>query len=128
MDRHGYIRNRSEAPGELIFFQSLTLYLTLFELATSQPLCLDPDPHLTRIVNNVLRVSTPSMPLSLKRRSSAMEPEEDGPERAKRERLLGFMAPRDNRLHAPRYIIRFNLHIVSSEKIQSAIVSWMPSK
>ncbi|KAF9523372.1 Spt20 family-domain-containing protein [Crepidotus variabilis] len=72
-------------------------------LATSQPLCLDPDPHLTRVVNNVLRVSTPSMPLSLKRKASAMEPEEDGPEKARRERLLGFMAPRDNRAHAPRY-------------------------
>jgi len=85
-----------------LFFPIFCPLLTPFELATTQPLCLDPDPHLTRIVNNVLRVSTPSMPLSLKRKSSAMGPEEDGPEKAKRERLLGFMAPRDNRLHAPR--------------------------
>ena len=73
------------------------------QLATSPPLCLDPDPHLTRIVNHVLRVSTPSMPLSLKRKAAAMEPEEDGPEKARRERLLAFMAPRDNKLHTPRY-------------------------
>ncbi|KAF8166152.1 Spt20 family-domain-containing protein [Pholiota molesta] len=57
-------------------------------LATSPPLCLDPDPHLTRVVNHVLRVSTPSAPLSLKRKATAMEPEEDGPEKARRERLL----------------------------------------
>ncbi|KAF8184422.1 Spt20 family-domain-containing protein, partial [Pholiota molesta] len=60
-------------------------------LATSPPLCLDPDPHLTRVVNHVLRVSTPSAPLSLKRKATAMEPEEDGPEKARRERLLTFM-------------------------------------
>ncbi|KAF8903448.1 hypothetical protein CPB84DRAFT_1814626 [Gymnopilus junonius] len=59
-------------------------------LATAPPLCLDPDPHLTRVVNHVMRVSTPSMPLSLKRKAATMEPEENGPEKAKRERVYGI--------------------------------------
>ena len=73
-------------------------------MATSPPLCLDPDPHITRIINQVVRVSTPSMPPSLKRKSSAMEPEEDRPDKARKERTLGFMAPRDNRSSVPRYV------------------------
>ncbi|KAF8159849.1 Spt20 family-domain-containing protein [Crassisporium funariophilum] len=70
-------------------------------LATSQPLCLDPDPHLTRIVNHVLRMSTPTMPMSLKRKASALEPEEDGPEKVRRDKILSFMAPRE-RSHAAK--------------------------
>ena len=72
------------------------------QLATSPPLCLDPNPHLTRIVNSVLRMSTPTMPPSLKRKAAAMEPEEDGPEKAKRDRILSFMAPQNNKSHTPR--------------------------
>ncbi|KAJ3507597.1 hypothetical protein NLJ89_g6208 [Agrocybe chaxingu] len=89
-------------------------------LATSQPLCLDPNPHLTRIVNHVLRVSTPSMPLSLKRKASALEAEEDGPEKAKRERLLGFMAPRDNRLHAPSYRLLDAHNVIRQKEAEQA--------
>ncbi|KAF9558708.1 hypothetical protein CPC08DRAFT_736338 [Agrocybe pediades] len=75
-------------------------------LATSPPLCLDPDPHLTRIVNQVVRVSTPSTPLSLKRKASAMEQEENVQQKAKRERLMSFMAPGQIR-HAPRNVGSF---------------------
>ncbi|PPQ70665.1 hypothetical protein CVT24_000673 [Panaeolus cyanescens] len=78
-------------------------------LVTSQPLCLDPDPHLTRIVNHVIRVSTPSMPMSLKRKASIMEPEDDGPEKAKRDRLMGFMAPRGLKPH-PEYKLLDAMH------------------
>ncbi|KAF8211129.1 Spt20 family-domain-containing protein [Mycena galopus ATCC 62051] len=46
-------------------------------LATSPPLCLAPDPHLTRVANHVLRVSTPTVPISLKRKAAVMDPEED---------------------------------------------------
>ncbi|KDR67630.1 hypothetical protein GALMADRAFT_146917 [Galerina marginata CBS 339.88] len=94
-------------------------------LATSPPLCLDPDPHLSRIVNHVLRVSTPSMPLSLKRKAATMEPEEDGPEKAKRERILTFMSPRDNRSHAPTYRM-LDAFLASKKAASEAVPMIMP--
>ncbi|KAF9054635.1 Spt20 family-domain-containing protein [Panaeolus papilionaceus] len=94
-------------------------------LVTSQPLCLDPDPHLTRIVNHVIRVSTPSMPMSLKRKASVMEPEEDGPEKAKRDRLMGFMAPRGLKPH-PEYDCPFHRsESISSDIIITVINYWI---
>ena len=42
------------------------------------------------------------MPPSLKRKAAAMEPEEDGPEKARRSRILSFMAPQNNKSHTPR--------------------------
>ena len=47
-------------------------------------------------------MSTPTMPPSLKRKAAAMEPEEDGPEKARRSRILSFMAPQNNTSHMPR--------------------------
>ena len=47
-------------------------------------------------------MSTPTMPPSLKRKAAAMEPEEDGPEKARRSRILSFMAPQNNKSHMPR--------------------------
>lgn len=65
-----------------------------FQFATSPPLCLDPDPSLTRIVNNILRVSTPNIPNSLKRKAAAMtDVEEDETEKAKRAKIMQFMNP-----------------------------------
>ncbi|KAF8649274.1 hypothetical protein AX16_005902 [Volvariella volvacea WC 439] len=66
-------------------------------LATSPPLCLDPDPHLTRIANHVLRVSTPTVPASLKRKAAALEPEEDETDKPRRAKIMSYMAPRNNR-------------------------------
>ncbi|KAF7309430.1 hypothetical protein MIND_00313800 [Mycena indigotica] len=74
-------------------------------LATSQPLCLVPDPHLSRVVNHVMRVSTPTVPNSLKRKASVMDPEEDEVEKARRAKIMQFMAPRPGRTHAQSYRI-----------------------
>ncbi|KLO13248.1 hypothetical protein SCHPADRAFT_915317 [Schizopora paradoxa] len=74
-------------------------------LQTSHPLCLDPDPHLTRIVNNVLRVSTPNIPNSLKRKAASQaDLEEDEAEKAKRAKLMQFMNPRAGRAINPTYV------------------------
>ncbi|KAH6916382.1 Spt20 family-domain-containing protein [Coprinopsis sp. MPI-PUGE-AT-0042] len=72
-------------------------------LATAPPLCLDPTPHLTRIANHVLRASTPTVPMSLKRKASTHEPEEDETEKTRRTKIMAFMAPRNTRQHAPNY-------------------------
>ena len=47
-------------------------------------------------------MSTPTMLPSLKRKAAAMELEEDGPEKARRSRILLFMAPQNNKSHMPR--------------------------
>ncbi|KAI4294282.1 hypothetical protein K525DRAFT_213043 [Schizophyllum commune Loenen D] len=62
-------------------------------LATAPPLCLDPDPHLTRAVNATMKVSTPSTPTSLKRKASAALDAEDA--RARRAKVMQFMKPRE---------------------------------
>ncbi|TFK39499.1 Spt20 family-domain-containing protein [Crucibulum laeve] len=72
-------------------------------LATAPPLCLDPDPHLTRIANHVLRVSTPTIPMSLKRKAAALEPEEDESGKARRAKIMSFMTRPPARAHTPRY-------------------------
>ncbi|TFL01998.1 Spt20 family-domain-containing protein [Pterulicium gracile] len=72
-------------------------------LATSSSLCLDPDPHLTRIANHVLRVSMPTVPQSLKRKAATQDKEEDETEKARRAKIMQFMNPRMNRVHAARY-------------------------
>ncbi|KAF8552879.1 hypothetical protein OG21DRAFT_1442848 [Imleria badia] len=72
-------------------------------LHTSPSLCLDPDPHLTRIANHTLRVSTPSIPVSLKRKIAAITQEEDESEKARRTKIMQFMNPRSNRSHVPNY-------------------------
>ncbi|RPD64166.1 hypothetical protein L226DRAFT_460544 [Lentinus tigrinus ALCF2SS1-7] len=65
-------------------------------LATSPPLCLDPDAHLTRIVNATQRVCTPPAPPSLKRKAAAVDQEADELEKARRIKLMQFMAPQRN--------------------------------
>ena len=72
------------------------------KLATSPPLCLDPDPHVTRIANNMLRVSAPATPALLKRKVVAIEPEEDESEKARRAKIMQYMNPRINRSTIPR--------------------------
>ncbi|KAF8074624.1 Spt20 family-domain-containing protein [Lyophyllum atratum] len=71
-------------------------------LATSPPLCLDPDPHLARIANHVTRVSTPTVPVSLKRKAAALDPEEDETDKARRAKIMQFMNPRQNRTMTAR--------------------------
>lgn len=72
-------------------------------MSTAPPLCLDPDPHLTRIVNSVLRVTAPPAPPSLKRKAAAMEMEEDEMERTRRAKIIQYMNPRPHRSTVPRY-------------------------
>lgn len=71
------------------------------KLATSPPLCLDPDPHLSRTANHILRVSTPTVPVSLKRKAAALDPEEDEVEKARKLKIMQYMSPRNRTV--PRY-------------------------
>ncbi|KAK2462245.1 hypothetical protein APHAL10511_005741 [Amanita phalloides] len=66
-------------------------------LATSSPLCLDPDPHLMRIANHVMRASMPSAPSSLKRKAAAMEPEDNENDKARKIKIWQHMVTRPNR-------------------------------
>lgn len=68
-------------------------------MSTAPPLCLDPDPHLTRAVNSILRVSVPTAPPSLKRKASAMDPEETAFEKVRRAKIMQFMKPTNSRPH-----------------------------
>ncbi|KAJ7609066.1 Spt20 family-domain-containing protein [Roridomyces roridus] len=79
-------------------------------LATAPPLCLAPDPHLTRVVNHVLRVSTPTAPISLKRKAAAMDPEEDQLDKARRNKIMQFMNPRPGRTHTQSYKVLDAIH------------------
>lgn len=81
---------------------SMRLRICQTKLATAPPLCLDPDPHLTRIANNILKASVPTTPISLKRKAAAMEQEEDETERARRAKIMQFMNPKNNRSSGPR--------------------------
>lgn len=69
-------------------------------MSTAPPLCLDPDPHLTRVANNVLRASIPSPPLSVKRKAAVMEQEDQETEKARRAKLAHFMSPKHTRTTA----------------------------
>ena len=62
------------------------------------------------------------MPPSLKRKAAAMEPEEDGPEKARRSRILSFMAPQNNKNHMPRLDRKFLNEFVSSFNILCVLV------
>ena len=72
-------------------------------MSTAPPLCLDPDPHLTRAVNSILRVSVPTAPPSLKRKASAMDPEETALEKVRRAKIMQFMKPPTTRPHKSVY-------------------------
>ncbi|KAK0203109.1 Spt20 family-domain-containing protein [Desarmillaria ectypa] len=74
-------------------------------LATAPPLCLDPDPHLTRMVNHIVRVSTPTVPTSLKRKASAVDQEEDETDKARRAKIMQFMNSRATRVLSANYRI-----------------------
>ncbi|KAK0457889.1 Spt20 family-domain-containing protein [Desarmillaria tabescens] len=74
-------------------------------LATAPPLCLDPDPHLTRMVNHIVRVSTPTVPTSLKRKASAVDQEEDETDKARRAKIMQFMNSRATRVPSANYRI-----------------------
>lgn len=85
-------------------------------LHTAPPLCLDPDPHLTRVANHTLRISTPTVPTSLKRKAAAMTQEEDETEKARRAKIMQFMNPRLNRSHTASYRILETLRRVRENR------------
>ena len=62
------------------------------------------------------------MPPSLKRKAAAIEPEEDGPEKARRSRILSFMAPQNNKSHMPRLDRKLLNVFVPSSNILCALV------
>lgn len=78
-------------------------FTSLSKVATAPPLCLNPDPHLTRMANHVLRVSVPKTPPSLKRKAAVMEHEEEERDKARRLKMSQFMNPRNNRATPPKY-------------------------
>lgn len=80
-------------------------------MTTSPPLCLEPDPRLARVANNVLRVSVPTTPVSLKRKAAAMEQEEEESEKARRVKIMQYMNPRVNRSTAPRFVLSVHAFI-----------------
>jgi transcription factor SPT20 len=50
-----------------------------------------------------MRVSTPTVPVSLKRKAAAMDPEEDESDKARRAKIMQFMNPRHNMTYTPSY-------------------------
>ncbi|KZT09823.1 uncharacterized protein LAESUDRAFT_747862 [Laetiporus sulphureus 93-53] len=90
--------------------------------AISPPLCLTPDPHLTRMVNSVIRSSAPTAPLSLKRKAAVMEQEDEETEKARRAKLAQFMNPKFSRpaVTAPR-----NYHILEAAQRKRALNAQM---
>ncbi|CAK5273644.1 unnamed protein product [Mycena citricolor] len=84
--------------------QALEVEAKIVQL-TAPPLCLSPDPLLTRIVNHTLRVSTPMVPTSLKRKAAALDPEEDEIDKARRTKIMQYMAPRPGRGISQNYKI-----------------------
>ena len=81
------------------------LLSNLAQMSTAPPLCLDPDPHLTRAVNSILRVSVPTAPPSLQRKASAMDPEETALEKVRRAKIMQFMKPTTTRPHKSVYLL-----------------------
>jgi transcription factor SPT20 len=74
-------------------------------MATAPPLCLDPDPHLTRVVNHIARVTTPSVPNCLKRKAVALDPEDDEHEKLRRSKIMAFANSPRPKLHNPKYVL-----------------------
>ncbi|KAI0642084.1 Spt20 family-domain-containing protein [Trametes meyenii] len=63
-------------------------------MATVPPLCLEPDVHLTRVVNATQRATTPPAPPSLKRKASVMDQEAEDVEKNRRHKISQYMNPR----------------------------------
>ncbi|KAI0064034.1 hypothetical protein BV25DRAFT_1801090 [Artomyces pyxidatus] len=74
-------------------------------VATAPPLCLDPDAHLGRVANSMVRVSTPRTPVPLrprKRKAAALDTTEiDEKAQARRAKIMQFMDPKRNRPNMP---------------------------
>ncbi|KAI0306000.1 Spt20 family-domain-containing protein [Multifurca ochricompacta] len=76
-------------------------------LATSPPLCLDPDPRLGKIANSLYRISLPRTPPPLrpkKRKANSLEStEEDEASWNRKAKIIRFMDPKPTRSATPSY-------------------------
>ncbi|KAH9893546.1 Spt20 family-domain-containing protein [Cubamyces lactineus] len=93
-------------------------------LTTAPPLCLEPDVHLTRIVNATQRATTPPAPPSLKRKASALDQEADDIEKARRLKIIQFMNPR-LRSTAPSYVQLFPAACLDSNTDAYPLQIWL---
>ena len=84
-----------------------------YKLATSPPLCLDPDPRLGKIANSLYRISLPRTPPPLrpkKRKANGLEStEEDEAAVNRKTKIIRFMDPKPTRSATPSYVLVFNL-------------------
>ncbi|KAN0137073.1 Spt20 family domain containing protein [Lactarius tabidus] len=80
-------------------------------LATSPPLCLDPDPLLGKIANSLYRISLPRTPPPLrpKKRKKTSGTEEDEASVNRKTKIIRFMDPKPTRNVTPSYVLVFNL-------------------
>lgn len=87
----------------------LSLTVESVQLATSDPLCLDPNPKLGRIANSMARVSRPRSPPPLrpnKRKvSQTDQAESDEAALARKVKLMQFRNPQMNRPQTPTYAV-----------------------
>ncbi len=85
----------------------------VYKLATSPPLCLDPDPRLGKIANSLYRISLPRTPPPLrpkKRKANGLEStEEDEASVNRKTKIIRFMDPKPTRSATPSYVLFFNL-------------------
>ncbi|KAJ3768511.1 Spt20 family-domain-containing protein [Lentinula raphanica] len=86
--------------GKLTDAQALEIEAKIL-LNTSSPLCLDPNPHLSRMANSVWRVTNTQMDasVSLRKRKAdeAIDAEKIEADKARKEKILGFLAPENLR-------------------------------
>ncbi|KAH9046551.1 Spt20 family-domain-containing protein [Lactarius hengduanensis] len=82
-------------------------------LATSPPLCLDPDPRLGKVANSLYRISLPRTPPPLrpkKRKANGLEStEEDEASVNRKTKIIRFMDPKPTRSATPSYVLSLNL-------------------
>lgn len=85
----------------------------VYKLATSPPLCLDPDPRLGKIANSLYRISLPRTPPPLrpkKRKANGVgSTEEDEASVNRKTKIIRFMDPKPTRSATPSYVLFFNI-------------------
>ena len=82
------------------------------QLATSLPLCLDPDPRLGAIANSFYCISLPRTPPPLrpkKRKAKSLESnEEDEATWNRKAKIIRFMDPKPTHSAIPSYVLLFS--------------------
>src|SRR6266404_6281214 len=105
MDGSRCTRGRSQNPRTHLLAICSVCALTLYQLATSPPLCLDPDPRLGKIANSLYRISLPRTPPPLrpkKRKASGLGSiEGDEASVNRKTKIIRFMDPKPTRSATP---------------------------